>query len=111
MSDRNDLLSTQDQLGTAEGATAILDALHDTIGTLKMPPHEAVNSQICGDVLFGSVNQDIACLRAADRDIVDIWNSGVGYFWLEDVSDVVMEDRDRIGPSHQQRDESERAEG
>ena len=33
----------------------------------------------------------------------------VGYFWLEDVSDVVVEDRDRIGPAHRERDESERS--
>ena len=37
--------------------------------------------------------------------------SGVGYFWLEDMGDIVMEDRDRIGPTHRQRDESERTEG
>ena len=37
-------------------------------------------------------------------------NGGVGDFWLEDVGDVVVEDRYRIRPSHGQGDESVGAE-
>ena len=74
MSDCYDLLSTKDRLGTAEGAAAILDALHDAVEALEMFPHKAVDARIGGDALFTSVGQDILCLGAADRVVLwQLW--------------------------------------
>ena len=79
VTDRYDLLGAKDRLGTAEGAAAILDALHDVVEALEMFPHKAADARIGRDALFTSVGQDILCLGAVDRVVLWQLRLIVGY--------------------------------
>jgi hypothetical protein len=93
VSDRYDFFGAQRGLESAEGASAIFDTLHNSIEVLEMFPDESADPRIVWDAFFGAVRKEILLRGASDRDVVDIRNSGVGDFGLEDAGDVVVEYR------------------
>ena len=77
VSNRYDFLGAQDQLWSAKGAAAILDALHHSVETLELLPDEVPDAGVVWNVLLGPVEQDIPGLWSSDQDVVDVWHSGV----------------------------------
>ena len=101
MSDCDDFFGAQRRLDSAEGAFAILDALHDSIEVLEVFPDKTANAQIVQYAFFGAVRKEILLCRTSDWNVIDIRDSSVGDFGLEYAGDIVMEYWNRVGPSHQ----------
>ena len=93
MSDCDDFFSAQRGLDSAEGASAILDALHDSIEVLEVFPDKTVDAQIVRYAFFGAIWKEILLRRTLDRNVIDIRDSSVGDFGLEYAGDIVMEYR------------------
>ena len=97
-------------LCAGEGATAVFDARNDAIDVREVLPEEASNIRVLWDAFGLAVRKEILGQGALDWHIVDVGDSNVRNFRLEDVGDVVMEDRHRVGPPHGQGDEPKGAE-
>ena len=93
MSDRYDFFSAECGLVSAEGASAIFDVLHYLIEVLEVFPNKSADARIVWYAFFGAVWKEILLHGSSDRNVVDIWNSGVGDFGLEYAGDVVVEYR------------------
>ena len=91
MSDCDDFFGAQHGLDSAEGASAILDVLHDSIEVLEVFPDKTVDARIVRYAFFGAVRKEILLRRTSDWNVVDIRDSSVGDFGLEYAGDVVME--------------------
>ena len=72
-----------------------------------MLPDEAANAAVFRDCLEGAVGGLVSHCRTSDGDIVDVGDSVLGNLWLKDVCYVVVEDGDRISPTHQEFGEME----
>ena len=107
----NYFFGAQGRLEAAERSAAILDALHDVVEVLKMFPDKMPDAWVALDTLFSAVGEYIPLRRAAYRDVVYVGDGCVGDFWLENISDVVMKDRNGISPAHWKSDKPEGAEG
>ena len=93
MSDRYDFFGAEHGLVSAEGASTIFDALDYSIEVLEVFPNKSAYAQIVSYAFFGAVRKEILLRGTSDRNVVDIWNSGVGDFGLEYAGDVVVEYR------------------
>ena len=93
MSNCNDFSGTQRGLDSAEGASAILDALHDSIEVLEVFPDKTADAWIVQYAFFGAVRKEILLCGTSDQNVIDIWDSSVRDFGLEYAGDVVMEYR------------------
>ena len=93
MSDRYDFFGAERGLVSAEGASAIFDALHDPIEVLEVFPDKSAYARIVWYAFFGAVRKEILLHGTSDRNVVDIWNGSVGDFGLEYAGDVVVEYR------------------
>jgi hypothetical protein len=40
--------------------------------------------------------------QSLDRHVVDVWDGDMGDFCLQDEGNVVVEDRNRVGPTHRE---------
>ena len=76
-----------------------------------MFPDKTPDAWVALNVLFSAVEKYIPLRRAAYRDVIYVGDSHVGDFWLENISDIIMKDRNRISPAHWKSDEPEGAEG
>ena len=65
-----------------------------------MLPNEVANSAILRNCLEGSIIVLIGRRGAANRHIINIWNSIFWNFGLKDVGYVIMKYGNRIHPSH-----------
>jgi len=88
----------------------ILHPLHYAVESLKVLPNEATNTRILGVHLVRSVCLNIMGRWALDWHIVDIRNSRMRYLGLQDVGNIVVKDRYRVGPTHGKCNKSMRAE-
>ena len=93
VSDCYDFFGAERGLVSAEGASAIFDALHYPIEVLEMFPNKSAYARIVWYAFFGAVRKEILLRGTSDRNVVDIWNNGVGDFGLEYAGDIVMEYR------------------
>ena len=91
VSDCDDFFGAQCGLDSAEGASAILDTLHDSIEVLEVFPDKTADAWIVRYAFFGAVWKEILLRGTSDRNIVDIRDSSVRDFGLEYAGDVVME--------------------
>ncbi len=55
VSDCYDFFGTQDQLWSTEGATAVLDVLHNSVEALKLFPDESADAWVVGNVLLSAI--------------------------------------------------------
>ena len=74
--------------------------LNNSVKVLEMFLNKASNAGVFWYCLRLAVFLNISGHWASNRYVVDIWLSHVRNFLLKDMSDVVMEDWYRIGPSH-----------
>ena len=72
-----------------------------------MLPDEAANTAILQDCLKGAVGGLVSRCGTSDGDIVNVGDHVLGNLWLKDVHHVVVEDGDRISPTHWQFGETE----
>ena len=100
MSNCNDFFGAQRGLDSTEGASAILDTLHNSIEVLEVFPDKTADARIVWYAFFGAVWKEILLRRTSDWNVVDIRDSSVRDFGLKYAGDVVMEYRNRVGPSH-----------
>ena len=91
MSNCNDFFGAQRGLDSTEGASAILDTLHNSIEVLEVFPDKTADAQIVRYAFFGAVRKEILLCGTSDRNVIDIRDSSVGDFGLEYAGDVVME--------------------
>ena len=110
MADNRDFGRAERRLVSRKCPSAVLHPLNHPIEALKVLPHKPSYAGVVGVRLEAAVRKFVSGRWAPNRDIVDERNGGVWDLWLEDVCDVVVEDRDRICPSHGQGDESVGAE-
>ena len=66
--------------------------LNDSIEVFEMFPDELTDAWVLWDCVENAVWSNIACLGSLDRNVVDVQNRNVRYFWLEDKGDIVVED-------------------
>ena len=71
-----------------------------------MFPDESTDSWIFGGDFVATIGLPIVVFRTLDWYVVDIGDSDVGNFGLEDEVDIVIEDQNRIRPPHQKGSES-----
>ena len=102
----DDLGDAKCDLDAGERSSAVLHALYDSVEVLEMFPDEAANARIFGNCFVRSIGLDISCRRTFEGNIVDIRNRDMRDFRLQDESDVVVEDRDGVGPTHREGDEA-----
>ena len=95
-----DFASADKRLLTGERSSTIFHSLHYSIDILKMLPNEAANSAILQNCLKGSIIVSICRRGAANRHIIDVWNSIFRNFGLKDVGYIVMKYGNRVRPSH-----------
>ena len=106
MADYRDFSHAECRLVSQKCSSAILHPLDHPIEALKVFLHKLLYAGVVGVRLEAAVWEFISGRWATNWDIVDKRNGGVWDFWLEDVGNVVMEDWDRICPSHGQSDKS-----
>ena len=82
MSDRGNLFRAQDRLEAAECASAVFDALYNTVEALEMFLDEAADSRVLRDPLLTSVREWVSCCGSADQNVVDIWDCCFRDLWL-----------------------------
>ena len=110
MADNRDFGRAERRLVSRKCSSAVLHPLNHPIEALKVLPHKSSYAGVVGMRLKAAVRKFVSGRWTPNWDVVDERNGGVGDFWLEDVGDVVVEDRYRIRPSHGQGDESVGAE-
>ena len=74
-----------------------------------MLPDEAANAAVFRDCLKGAVGGLVSRCGTSDGDVVDVGDSVLGNLWLKDVRYVIVEDGDRISPTHREFGETEGA--
>ena len=100
MTDNDDFGNTDVELVTRECTAAVLHTLNDPIEISEMFPNESSDAWIFGNRLIRTVRLDVSCGWTFDWDIVNIQDRNIRDFRLKNERYVIMEDRDRIGPSH-----------
>ena len=73
-----------------------------------MLPDKATNAAVLWDCFEGAVGGLVSRCRTSDGDIVDVGDGVLGNLWLKDVRHVVMEDGDRVSPTHREFGETDR---
>ena len=76
-----------------------------------MFPDESTDFWIFGGDFVATIGLLIVVFWTLDRYVIDIGDSDMGNFGLEDEVDIIMEDRNRIRPPHQKGSESLSSEG
>ena len=76
-----------------ERPAAILHALNHAIRTLEMLPNESSDARVVGVRFVAAVGRFVTSCWSTNWNVVDEWNRGVGDFGLQDVGDVVVENR------------------
>ena len=74
-----------------------------------MLPDEAANAAVFRDCFEGAVGGLVSHCGTSDGDVVDVGDSVLGNLRLKDVRYVVVEDGDRISPTHREFGETEGA--
>jgi len=109
VSDCNDFFCTKDQLISTEGAATILDVLDNVVKVLEVFPDKVADSWVVGYAFFETVGEVVSPSRTADQNIVDIRYCSIRYFRLQDVGNVVMENRNGVSPAHRQGDKAKQS--
>ena len=81
------------------------------VQTIPVRYRTSPHARIVGCAFEVSIRRTIVGSRSLDRDIVDVGDRPLRNFITKDVSDVVMEDQDRIGPAHRELGESHEPKG
>ena len=61
---------------------------------------ESTNARVFGNGFVRSIRSFVTRLRAFDRHVVDVGDRVFGVLVSKDVDDVVVENWDRVGPTH-----------
>jgi hypothetical protein len=100
MANGDNFFGTQGGLEATEGATAIFDALYYAIEILKVFSDELSDAWVVWDTFFGAVRKHIFLCRTVDRDVINIGYYCVRDFGLKDISDIIVEYRNRVSSFH-----------
>ena len=65
-----------------------------------MLPDEAANATVFRDCFKGAIGGLVSRCGTSDGDIVDVGDCVLGNLRLKDVCHVVMEDGNRVSPTH-----------
>ena len=65
-----------------------------------MLPDKAADTAVLQDCLEGAVGGLVSRCGTSDGDIVDVGDCVLGNLQLKDVHHVIMEDGDRVSPTH-----------
>ena len=65
-----------------------------------MLPDEAANAAVLRNCFEGAIGGLVSRCRTLDGDIVNVGDRVLGNLWLKDVCHVVVEDGDRVSPTH-----------
>ena len=106
MADDDDLGRTKHRLMTGEGAATILYLLNNPIGALEVFLDKLPDARIVGVHLVGRLRRVKMRRWAMEGNVVDEGYRSVGNLRLQDMSNIVMEDRHRVCPTHRQSDEA-----
>jgi hypothetical protein len=63
-------------------------------------PNKPAYAWVLWNGLIGVVDISVCGYRSLDRYVVDVRDGDMGDFSLQDKGDVVVEDRNGIGPTH-----------
>ena len=74
-----------------------------------MLPDKAANAAVLRNCFENAVRGLVSCCGTSDGDIVDVGDHVLGNLRLKDVRHVVVEDGDRISPTHREFGETEGA--
>ena len=74
-----------------------------------MLPDEAANAAVFQDCFESAIGGLVSCCGTSDGDIVDVGDSVLGNLRLKDVRYIVVEDGDRVSPTHREFGEMEGA--
>ena len=85
-----------------EDSSAVCHPLDDAVEVLKMLPDEAADTAVLWDCLEGAVLALIHSCGVADVHVVDVGNGELGNLWLKNMSNVIVENWNSIGPTHGQ---------
>jgi hypothetical protein len=94
MADNSGLFCAECRLITGKCAASIFYPLNDTIEALEIFPNKATNPRVFSNGLIRSVSEYITRCETSDGYIINVWDHHFGYFGLQFVCDIVMEDRD-----------------
>ena len=83
--------------------------LDDVVEVLKVLPDKAADPTVLWDCREGAISGLVSRCGTSDGDIVDVGDRVLGNLWLKDVRHVVMEDGDRVSPTHREFGEMEGA--
>ena len=67
-----------------------------------MLPDEAADAAVLQDCLEGAIWPLIHSCGAMDGHVVNVGNVELRNLWLKDMCDIIMENRNSIGPTHGQ---------
>ena len=76
-----------------------------------MLPDEAVNATVFRDCFESAVGGLVSGCGTSDGDVIDVGDRVLGNLQLKDVRYVVVEDGDRVSPTHREFGETEGAYG
>ena len=111
MSKNNDFGNAEEEFRARKSSTTILHALHNVIHVFKVFSDKSMYSGVFRNGFKGSNVLYVVRFGSFDRYIVDIENGDMWNFGLQDIGDIVVEYRDRIGPTHRKSNESKHAKG
>src|ERR1700677_2007219 len=106
VSKNDDFRNAEKEFRTRKSFATILHALHNAIHVFEVFPDKSTYSRVFGNGFECSVVLYVARFRSFDRYVVDIWNGDMQNFRLQDIGDIVVKYRDRIGPTYMKGDES-----
>ncbi len=102
MSEDNDFRYCNEELFGRDGGTSTAKAVEDAMDIKEVQPDEFVNARIIRQSLIAIITSFKASHRSFDAAVIHKWPGHIRNFWLQDKSDIFVEDCNSISPTHRQ---------
>jgi len=80
------------------------------VEVLEVFPDKVADFWIVRYAFFGTVSKVVSPCWAVDRDVIDVRYHSVRYFGLQNVGNIVVENRNRVSPAHRQGNKAKQSE-
>jgi hypothetical protein len=100
MSKDHNFFGAKEGFLSRERPTAVLHALDDSVEISEVFPNESTNAWVIWDGFVVAFFVQVTSFRTFDWNVVDVGDSDVRDFFLEDKGDVVVKYRNGVRPSH-----------
>ena len=111
MPDYYQIVIDDNRLQSQESSSCVAHTIEDSVDVLEVLPDKAPDPRVPHDGLVSPVGALVNRLRPPEGYVVDIQHSVVRNFLLEDVCHIIVEDGDRVRPTHRQCRESMHSKG